>query len=42
MWAVIKDVLGFEFDGNPGEHTICITDDLRTNNLPILKRCIRE
>ena len=22
MWAVIKNVLGFDFDGNPGEHTI--------------------
>ena len=21
-WAVIKNVLGFKFDGNPGEHTI--------------------
>ena len=22
VWATIKNVLGFEFDGNPGEHTI--------------------
>ena len=24
-WAVVKDVLGFKFDGNPWEHTIRIT-----------------
>ena len=24
-WAIIRNVLGFEFDGNPGEHTICLT-----------------
>ena len=22
VWETIKNVLGFEFDGNPGEHTI--------------------
>ena len=34
-WEIIKNVLGFEFDGNPGEHTICLTEDLRTNILKI-------
>ena len=29
-WAIIKNVLGFEFDGNPGEHTVWLTEDLRT------------
>ena len=22
VWETIKNVLGFEFDGNPGEHTV--------------------
>ena len=30
-WAIIKNVLGFEFDGNPGEHTICLTENRRTD-----------
>ena len=34
-WAVIKNVLGFDFDDNPGEHTICITEDFCTNILAI-------
>ena len=25
VWGIIQNVLGFEFDGNPGEHTIWIT-----------------
>ena len=25
-WATIKNVLVFEFDGNPGEHTMWLTD----------------
>ena len=29
-WAVIKNILGFYFDGNPEEHTIWLTDDCRT------------
>ena len=29
--------MGFEFDGNPGEHTIWLTEDLRTNILTKLK-----
>ena len=29
-WAIINNVLGFEFDGNPGEHTICLTEDRHT------------
>ena len=28
--AFIKNVLGFEFDGNPGEHTIWLTEDRHT------------
>ena len=31
--ATIKNVLGFEFDGNPGEHTIWLTEDRRTDIL---------
>ena len=30
-WAIIKNVLGFEFDRNPREHTIWLTEDPRTN-----------
>ena len=33
IWATIKNVLGFEFDGNPGEHTIWLTEDRRTDIL---------
>ena len=29
-WTTIKNVLGFEFDGKPGEHTIWITEDRHT------------
>ena len=29
-WAVIRNVLGFDFDGKPGEHTICLTEDRHT------------
>ena len=36
-WATIKDVLGFEFDGNPREHTIWPTEDRRTYILTKLK-----
>ena len=32
-WATVKNVLGFEFDGNPGEHTIWLTEDRRTDIL---------
>ena len=32
-WEIIKNVLVFEFDGNPGEHTIWITEDRCTNIL---------
>ena len=35
-------MLGFYFDGNPGEHTIYLTEDLRTNNVEKLGNCIRE
>ena len=30
-WAIIKNIMGFEFDGNPGEHTIWLTEDRHTN-----------
>ena len=36
-WAIIKNVMGFEFYGNPGEHTIWITEDRCTNILTKLK-----
>ena len=41
-WETIKNVLGFEFDGNPGEHTICLTEDVCNNILTELKKWIRE
>ena len=28
--TTIKNMLGFEFYENPGEHTICLTEDRRT------------
>ena len=40
--ATIKNVLVFESDGNPGEHTICITEDRHTDILTKLKKWIRE
>ena len=40
-WSVIKNVLGFDFDGNPGEHTTCLTDDFRTYILVKSKKGIR-
>ena len=30
-WAVIKNVLGFDFDDKTGDHTICLTEDICTN-----------
>ena len=41
-WTVITNVLGFEFYGNPGEHTIWLTEYLRTNILKKWKKWIRE
>ena len=41
-WATIKNVLEFEFDGNPGEHTIWLTEDRRTDVLIKLRKWIRE
>ena len=35
-------MLIFEFDGNPGEHTIWLTEDRRTYILTKLKKWIRE
>ena len=39
-WAIIKNVLGFEFDGNPGKHTIWLTEDRRTDILTKLKNVL--
>ena len=33
VWATIKNVMGFEFDGNQGEHTIWLTEDRRKDIL---------
>ena len=41
-WAIIKNVLGLEFDGNPGEHTIWLTEDRHTDILTKLRKWIRE
>ena len=40
--AIIKNVLVFEFDGNPGEHTIWLTEDRRTDILEKFKKWIKE
>ena len=40
-WASFRNVLGFKFDGNPGERTIWLTDYLRTNILAKLQKWIR-
>ena len=40
-WEVIRNVLGFYFDGKPGEYTIWITEYHRTNILSRLKKWIR-
>ena len=37
VWAVVKDVLGFNFDVNPGEHTIWITKKRREDILPAMQ-----
>ena len=42
VWATIKNVLGFQFDRNPGEHTIWLTEDRRTYILTELKKWIIE
>ena len=42
VWAVLKTVLVFDSDGNPGEHSIWLTGDHFTNILAILKKWIRE
>ena len=41
-WAVIKNLLEFDFYSNPGEHTICLNCGHRTNILEKLKKWIRE
>ena len=42
VWATIKNVLGFELDGNPGEHTIWLTEDRHKDIITKLKKWIRE
>ena len=37
-WSIIKNVLGFEFYGNPGEHTIWLTEDRRTDILNFFEK----
>ena len=37
VWATIKNVLGYEFDGNPGDHTIWLTEDRCTGILKKIK-----
>ena len=32
-WGIIKNVLGFQFDGNQGEHIIWFTEDCQTDIL---------
>ena len=41
VWETIKNVLGFEFDVIPGEHTIWLTENRRTDILTKLKKWIR-
>ena len=41
-WAVLNNVLKFDFEFNPGEHTIWPTEDHRTNILTRLKEWIRK
>ena len=40
--SVVKDVLGFDFDKNPREHTIRLTEQQQDDILAVLKRWIRE
>ena len=41
-WAVVKYVLGFNFDGNPREHNIWLTKQRRDNFLGVHNKWIRE
>jgi hypothetical protein len=41
-WAVQKDCLGFEFDGEPNAHTICLGKEKRDAILATLSRWIRQ
>ena len=41
-WQIFKNVLVFEFDENPGEHTIWLTEDRRTDIIKKLNNWIRE
>ena len=40
-WAIIRNVLGFEFYVNPGEHTIWLTEYCNTNISKKSKEWIR-
>ena len=40
--ATIKSVLRFEFDENPGEHTIWLTVERRKDILTKLEKWVRE
>ena len=39
---MLKYILGFNFDGNPGEHTIWLTKQRRDDILTALKKWVRE
>ena len=41
-WAIIENVIGFEVDGNPREHTIWLTEYRCADILEKLKKWIRE
>ena len=40
-WAVVKKILGFEFDGNPGAYTIWLTEEKREKLVLTLTEWIR-
>ena len=42
VWAMVKYILAFNFYGNPGEHTICITKQRQDYILEVRKKWIRE
>ena len=41
VWALKKDLLGFEFDGAPGRHTIWLEEEKRDKLLAALKSWLR-
>ena len=42
VWAVVKYGLGFNFDRNPREHTIWLTEKRREDIFSVLKKYIQE